>query len=177
MRFRPPPDSTPLVGLSTLKVDKVTEFVIFQRLVRLSRNAHYAIRTVLDLALRDRGRSAEVARRQGIPPAYMARIVHELSTAGIIRTFRGAGGGIQLARPAASVTLRHIVDATEGPLALNLCVIWDDCRCVQPCPVRASLARLQSVMEHELDSVTVAQLAERLPGGWPGFRQIAAGEA
>jgi Rrf2 family protein len=136
--------------------------------MRLSRNAHYAIRTVIDLALRERGRSGEVARRQGIPQAYMARIVHGLSTAGIVRTFRGTHGGIQLAKPPASITLRDVVQATEGPLALNLCVVWDDCRCAQPCPVRTTLARLQSVVERELDSVTVEQLAVRLPGGWPG---------
>ena len=136
--------------------------------MRLSRNAHYAVRTVIDLALRERGRSAEVARRQGIPQAYMARIVHGLSTAGIIRTFRGTHGGIQLARPAASITLRDVVQATEGPVALNLCVVWDDCPCAQPCPVRSTLAGLQSTVERELDAVTIEQLAARLPGGWPG---------
>jgi Rrf2 family protein len=136
--------------------------------MRLSRNAHYAIRTVIDLALRERGRSAEVARRQGIPQAYMARVVHGLGTAGIIRTFRGTHGGIQLAKPAASITLRDVVEATEGPLALNLCVVWDDCPCAQPCPVRSTLAGLQSTVERELDAVTVEQLAARLPGGWPG---------
>jgi Rrf2 family protein len=142
--------------------------------MRLSRNAHYAIRTVIDLALRERGRSAEVARRQGIPQAYMGRIVHGLGTAGIIRTFRGTHGGIQLAKPATSITLRDVVEATEGPLALNLCVVLDDCLCAQPCPVRSTLARLQSVVERELDAVTVEQLAARLPGGWPGMDGSAA---
>ena len=142
--------------------------------MRLSRNAHYAIRTVIDLALRERGRSAEVARRQGIPQAYMARIVHGLGTAGILRTFRGTHGGIQLAKPATSITLRDVVEATEGPLALNLCVVWDDCPCAQPCPVRSTLAGLQSTVERELDAVTVEQLAARLPGGWPGARGSAA---
>jgi Rrf2 family protein len=136
--------------------------------MRLSRNAHYAIRTVIDLALRERGRSAEVARRQGIPQAYMARVVHGLGTAGIIRTFRGTHGGIQLAKPAASITLRDVVEATEGPVALNLCVVWDDCPCAQPCPVRSTLAGLQSTVERELDAVTVEYLAARLPGEWPG---------
>lgn len=135
--------------------------------MRLSRNAHYAIRTVIDLALRERGRSAEVARRKGIPQAYMSRIVHGLSTAGIVRTFRGTHGGIQLAKPAAAITLRDVIQATEGPLALNLCVVWDDCQCAQPCPVRAALARLQSVVERELESVTVEHLVKRLPDGWP----------
>lgn len=134
--------------------------------MRLSRNAHYAIRTVLDLSRCDRGRSSEVARRQGIPQAYMARVVQGLSKAGIVRTFRGTRGGVQLAKPPAAITLRDVVEATEGPLSLNLCVFWDDCRCVQPCPVRASLARLQTVVEREMESVTVEQLARGLPAGW-----------
>jgi len=141
--------------------------------MRLSRNAHYAIRTVIDLSLQERGRSAEIARRQGIPQAYVAKIVHALSRAGIVRTHRGARGGVQLAKSPAAVTLREVIEATEGPLALNLCVVWGDCPCVQPCPVRASLARLQSVVEHELDGVTIQQLTERLPTGWPGGEEIA----
>lgn len=141
--------------------------------MRLSRNTHYAIRTVIDLALRERGRSAEVARRQGIPQAFMAKVVHGLSTAGIVRTYRGTHGGVQLAKSPAAVTLREVIEATEGPVTLNLCVFWGDCQCVQPCPVRASLAHLQSVVEHELDGVTIEELAQRLPVGWPGTKGVA----
>src|SRR3989337_2779941 len=140
--------------------------------MRLSRNAHYAIRTVIALAWHERGRSAEVARRQGIPQAYMAKIVHGLSKAGIVRPHRGTHGGVQLAKSPAAVTLRDVIEAAEGPLALNLCVVWGDCQCVQPCPVRASLAGLQSVVERELDAVTIAQLAARLPQGWPHTAEV-----
>ncbi len=140
--------------------------------MRLSRHAHYAIRTVLDLSLRERGRSAEIARRQGIPQAYMAKIVQGLGKAGILRTHRGTRGGVELARDPAAVTLRDVIEATEGPLALNLCIVWGDCGCVQPCPVRASLARLQSVVEDELTGVTISQLASRLPEGWPPQRAL-----
>jgi Rrf2 family protein len=135
--------------------------------MRLSRNAHYAIRTVIDLALRARGISAEIARRQGIPQAYMAKVVHELSRAGILRTYRGTRGGVALAKAAGAVTLRDVVEATEGPIALNLCVVWGDCPCPQPCPVRASLAQLQTAMEREMEAITVEQLAQRVPAGWP----------
>lgn|SRR5574341_1323956 len=143
--------------------------------MRLSRNAHYAIRTVIDLALRDRGVSAEIARRQGIPQPYMAKIVHGLSKAGILRTYRGTRGGVELAKAAGAVTLREVVEATEGPIALNLCVVWGDCRCLQPCPLRATLARLQTVMEREMESVTIEQLAQRLPAGWPHVDEAVSG--
>lgn len=140
--------------------------------MRLSRHAHYAIRTVLDLSQHQRGRSAEIATRQGIPPAYMAKVVQGLSKAGIVRTHRGTRGGVQLAKPPATVTLRDVIEATEGPIAINLCVVWGDCPCAQPCPVRASLARVQQLLERELGSVTIAELAARLPQGWPGLPSV-----
>jgi len=135
--------------------------------MRLSRNAHYAFRTVLDLSQHGRGRSAEVARRQGIPPAYMAKVVQGLSKAGILRTYRGPRGGVELARSPAALTLRDVVEATEGPFVINLCATWGDCPCLQPCPVRATLARAETVLEREL-SVTIADLAARLPGNGGG---------
>jgi len=126
--------------------------------MRLSRNAHYAIRTVLDLSQRGRGRSAEIAERQGIPPAYMAKVVQGLST------YRGTHGGVQLARSPGAVTLRDVVEASEGPFAINLCAAWGDCPCAQPCPVRATLARVQATLERELAGVTVADLAADAAG-------------
>ncbi len=130
--------------------------------MQLTRQAQYAVRTVLDLSLRPQGRLGEIAARQGIPRSYMARVVHGLNRAGIIRTRRGVGGGVQLARPATGITLGEVIAAAEGPLAVNLCVLWKDCICRQPCPVRAALARLEAAMNREL-AVTVAELAARLP--------------
>ncbi len=131
--------------------------------MRLSRQVHYAIRAVLDLQRHPKTRSREIARRQGIPPAYLAKIVQALGRRGIVRTHRGAHGGVQLAMPASALTLREVVEAVEGPLAINQCVVWGDCPCPQPCPVRASLARLQALVEREMESVTVAVLAGRMP--------------
>jgi len=130
--------------------------------MQLTRQAQYAVRTVLDLSLHPQGRLAEIAARQGIPRSYMARVVQGLNRAGIIRTRRGVGGGVQLARPATGITLGEVIAAAEGPLTVNLCVLWKDCICRQPCPVRAALARLEAAMNREL-AVTVAELAARLP--------------
>lgn len=140
--------------------------------MRLSRHTHYALRVVLDLTGHPRDRSADIARRQGIPPAYMAKVVNGLSKAGILRTHRGTHGGVQLARPPESVTLRDVLEAAEGPLAINLCVVWGDCPCPQPCPVRASLAHVQQLLERDLDGTTIAELAAHLPQDWPGLPHV-----
>lgn len=129
--------------------------------MRLSRHAHYAIRVGLHLLEHPRSRSAEIARRQSIPPSYMPKIVQQLVRAGIVHTLRGAHGGVQLAKPAAMVSLRDVVEAAEGPLAINVCVVWGDCPCAQPCPVRAALARVHASVERELDQTTLESLRPR----------------
>jgi Rrf2 family protein len=134
--------------------------------MRLSRQAHYAFRTVLDLSRHGRVRSSEIARRQGIPPAFLGKVVQGLGRAGILRTFQGVRGGVELARAPAALTLRQVLEAAEGPLAINLCALWGDCPCLQPCPVRATLARAQAAVEREL-AVTFAELAGAGTGGRP----------
>jgi Rrf2 family protein len=133
--------------------------------MRLSRHAHYAIRVALDLMERPQGRSAEIARRRGIPASYMPKIVQQLNRAGIVRTFRGAHGGLRLAKPSNAVTLRDVIEAAEGPLAINACVVWGDCPCPLPCPVRTALAGLHSTVERELDQITLETLGQSHRGG------------
>lgn len=132
--------------------------------MELTRQAQYAVRTALDLAQRPQGRLADIAARQGIPRSFLPRIVQGLTRAGLLRTRRGVGGGVRLARPADTITLGEVIAATEGPLAVNLCVFWGDCECPQPCPIRAALGRLEGAITREL-AVTVGDLAGQLLTG------------
>jgi len=91
--------------------------------VRLSQKAQYAICGMFDLAYNGQGEPIQVrviGERQCIPPRYLEQIFQHLRRAELIRGKRGPGGGYVLARPAASITLRHIVEAVEGPLVPRL---------------------------------------------------------
>ena len=127
--------------------------------MELSRAAQFAIRAVLDLTTHGPAHTADIASRRGIPPAQAGKIVQQLARGGIVRTTRGAGGGVRLARAAERITLRQIIDAIEGPLTISRCIAYNDCPCVQPCPVRAALGKIQHDVERQLDSVTVADLS------------------
>ncbi|MDR7484040.1 MAG: Rrf2 family transcriptional regulator [Armatimonadota bacterium] len=134
--------------------------------MELSRAAQLALRAVLDLAVEGPTQTQALAARRSIPPAQAGKIVQQLVRGGIVRTTRGVRGGVRLARPAAQITLRQVIDAIEGPLAISRCIVYDDCPCAQPCPVRAALGTIQREIERLLDSVTVADLsagARRLP--------------
>ncbi|MDR7480906.1 MAG: Rrf2 family transcriptional regulator [Armatimonadota bacterium] len=127
--------------------------------MELSRATQFALRTVLDLAINGPGRTAEIARRRGIPPAAAAKVVQAMVRGGVVRTARGAGGGVRLARAPAAVSLRDVVESVEGPMAIARCLVWDDCPCVQPCPVRLALGRLQREVVALLERTTLADLA------------------
>ncbi len=130
--------------------------------MELTRKGDYAIRVVLDLAAHPPGTVVGlqgVGRRQGIPPAYLFKIVQALASAGILRTFRGAKGGARLERPSADVTLRQVIEAVEGPILLNRCVLRaGECPRDRICPVHPVWHRIQGVLMAELEAVNIAGL-------------------
>jgi len=110
-------------------------------MLRISRDADYAARTVLHLAGAGEGERItvrEVAERRLIPKALIRRVVSRLAGAGILKTSRGRGGGIALARPASEISLLHVVEAIEGRIVLSDCVPHPkECPLSTDCPVRS----------------------------------------
>ena len=57
-----------------------------------------------------------------IPPSFLAKIISQLSIAGLLRTSRGARGGVSLAREPKDISVLDVVEAIDGPILLNECV-------------------------------------------------------
>jgi Rrf2 family protein len=93
--------------------------------MQITRQADYAIRAVLYLARlgpNQRAATSTVALEQKIPPSFLAKIISQLSIAGLLHTSRGARGGVSLAREAKEISLLDVVEAIDGPIMLNECV-------------------------------------------------------
>jgi Rrf2 family iron-sulfur cluster assembly transcriptional regulator len=87
--------------------------------VRFSLQVQYAICGVFDLAYNGHGEPVQIrviSERQAIPARYLEQIFGRLRRSEIVASKRGPGGGYTLARAAASITLREVVEAVEGPL-------------------------------------------------------------
>jgi Rrf2 family iron-sulfur cluster assembly transcriptional regulator len=87
--------------------------------VRFSLQVQYAICGVFDLAYNGHGEPVQIrviSERQGIPARYLEQIFGRLRRREIVASKRGPGGGYTLARAAAAITLREVVEAVEGPL-------------------------------------------------------------
>lgn len=132
-------------------------------MLTISRHTDYAARIVLHLALEGEGArvtAREIAERRLIPPAFIRRIVSRLSAVGILRTSRGNGGGITLARPASRITLLEVVTAMEGELALNGCTADpESCPLSPTCTVRATWEGATVALAKYLKKADFASLA------------------
>ncbi len=131
--------------------------------MRLSTQADYAVRAVFELARHDPGvvlHTGDIAAAQRIPGPRLAKIIHDLARADLVRTQRGHQGGVTLARPAADITVRDVYEAVEGPILL--------CRCrqrVEPCAddgcdTHDFWRGVETLLTEELQTMTFAALTD-----------------
>ena len=99
---------------------------------------------------------------KGVPESYLAKIFQELSRDGIVRSHRGARGGFSLARPAAEITLKQIIEAIEGPLALCPCLSpVDQCTRKATCGLFPFLCDVQQQITATLAGTTLQAIADQ----------------
>ena len=133
--------------------------------MQITRQADYAVRAVLHLAQikhGDRAATSTVAKEQRIPPSFLAKIISQLSIAGLLHTSRGARGGVMLARDPKDITLLEVVEAIDGPIQLNECV-GDDGFCTfdSDCPIRTVWCEAQDELVARLRKTDFAQLLSK----------------
>jgi Rrf2 family protein len=116
---------------------------------------------VFELAAHEPGavlHTGDIAAAQRIPGPRLAKVIHDLARADLVRTQRGHQGGVMLARPAAEITVRDVYEAVEGPIIL--------CRCrqrVEPCADDGCDTHdfwhgVETLLNEELQTTTFAAL-------------------
>ena len=134
------------------------------KIVKLSTRGRYGTRILLELALRGGGPIPlkDVAQRQQISISYVARLVALLVAGGMIRSTRGARGGIALAKPAEEIKLSEVIQFLEGSIALVDCVNNPEiCDRSEACVTRDVWGELERAMSGVLESTTLQDLVER----------------
>ena len=129
--------------------------------MRLSNFADYAVVTMSQAARHCGGAktsAAALADETGLPAPTVQKLVSKLSAAGLLRSTRGAGGGLQLARPAAAITVADIIEAVEGPIALTACVEGTECKVEHDCRVKAHWPIVNEALRSALADISLAQL-------------------
>lgn len=85
--------------------------------MKISSKARYAIQSMFQLALSDRGRPvtlAEITEEQGISSSYLEQLLGQLRKAGLVEGLRGPGGGYRLSRHGSQINIAEILAAVNG---------------------------------------------------------------
>lgn len=131
--------------------------------MQFTRASDYAVR-VLAYLMNANGsvsRSQGIAAATGIPESFLAKILGQLTRAGMVRSHRGSRGGFSLAADARSLSLLEVVEAMEGPLRVNLCATPEVCAYIEKCPIQKAWADAESSIRESLRSSKIADLARQ----------------
>jgi len=126
--------------------------------MRLSPAAELAIRGIIVLARRygDGPTTLKaVCAARDLPRQYLVKLFSSLAKADIITAIRGKRGGYVLSRHPKDITVLEVIEAVEGPIALNFCQHTPP-KCTEPnCPLRKTWTELQEIVREKLGAVTI----------------------
>ncbi len=132
-------------------------------MMELTRKGEYAIRGIVYLAGMPLGKVCllnDIATSVDVPPTFLAKIFQQFSKIGLVKSFRGTGGGFLLGRAAENITLLEVVEAVEGPIIPNRCVIAPtNCGGSGLCKVHPVWKQLHGEVRSLLGGVTLKELA------------------
>jgi Rrf2 family iron-sulfur cluster assembly transcriptional regulator len=135
-------------------------------MMQLSMTGEYAVRTMIHLASVPEGalvQICDVSKEWDIPEGFLRKIVAQLSKDGLVRSQRGAGGGIRISRPPETLTLLEVIEAVEGRVFLNKCLIASGtCHLDQTCAVHQVWCEAQKSLQRILSQKSLAELASGL---------------
>ena len=139
------------------------------RMLRLSKLTDYGT-VIMAYMARQQERvlaAPELAVAIGVATPTASKILKLLARGGLLRSVRGATGGYMLSRPAGEISIAQVIDAMEGPIGLTECsVIAGLCAQEEACSIRGNWQRINLVIRHALDQITLAEMAR------PAFRPV-----
>ena len=139
-------------------------------MLKISQKLEYAMRAMIELAQRrEEGAlvpARQIAEHQQIPVRFLEQQLGALSKAGLVESFRGAGGGCRIARDPNDITVAEIADAIEGQIYPVFCLEPSDHTCFADsrCGLQGFWADVAKAVQHVFDNTSVADLAARHRG-------------
>lgn len=134
-------------------------------MLQLTMTGEYTVRAMLHLASQPPGTIVQIydiAQQGDIPETFLRKIMQLLTKSSLVLSHRGVGGGIELAKSAEDITLLEVIEAAEGKLALNKCLIHAGfCPRDSRCAVHLVWVEVQDKMKEILRSKSIAELARQ----------------
>ena len=106
----------------------------------------------------------QLGQELGLPGPTVAKLLKQLTLAGLLQSTRGVGGGYSLARAPERISIAGVIEAIEGPMALTECALANsNCVLESTCATRANWQVINRAVRVALESVTLADMAAPAP--------------
>ena len=136
-------------------------------MLKVSQKLEYAMRAMIELARRREAGvlvpAREIAEGQQVPLRFLEQQLGALNKAGLVESFRGAGGGCRLARAPEEITVAQIADAIEGHVYPMGCLEPSDHTCFADarCGLQGFWGDVALAIDKVFQQTTVADLVAR----------------
>ncbi len=136
-------------------------------MIRLSKLSDYAV-VVLSHLARGEGKlvtAAELAEATAVPEPTVAKVLKLLVRGGIIVSVRGAAGGYMMERCPREISIRELIVALEGPIAVTSCLEGGDseCQLTGVCSMQGRWQKVNSAILKTLDAMPLSDLLSDKP--------------
>jgi Rrf2 family transcriptional regulator, cysteine metabolism repressor len=133
--------------------------------MKLSTKGRYGTRALVELARRYGEGPVllkDIAEQQQVSLQYLHHIVNSLVSAGLLKSTRGVGGGVWLARPPSEIKLSEVINVLEGETSPVRCVEDPEtCKRSCTCAVRDVWTDIKVAVDGVLDSITLKDMVNR----------------
>jgi Rrf2 family protein len=131
-------------------------------LMQIPRRVDYGLRAIIYLSTQDSEKCcsiAEIAREQNVPKKFLEKIIQDLMRRGLIRSKRGSCGGYTLARMPDQISFYDVIEALEGPIAVNVCMNEElSCDQLPRCTMVGVWSEIQQKVKEVFTRTTLADL-------------------
>jgi len=127
----------------------------------ITRDTDYAVRALCFIAKcrKSRTTASELVVALRIPRPFLRKILQLLNKAGLLKSYRGQGGGFRLVRSPKKIKLADLMKIFQGPVKINDHVFKNSpCPHIKVCKLKKRLDRIDKLLRTELKNITLDAL-------------------
>ncbi|MBL4694842.1 Rrf2 family transcriptional regulator [Candidatus Gracilibacteria bacterium] len=129
--------------------------------LHLTQKVDYAIILLASLAVKKELRSVKnIAEEKRLSFSFLQKVARELQLSGFIKAERGKNGGYRLCQTPEEISLKEIIEALEGPIAVVPCLKSSECSYEAYCTIRPGFKKLNEQIKTHFDQTSLANFLQ-----------------